>query len=715
MDVTELEARLAGKIPGEDTGIEVKKTFCAICAPMFHCGIDAYVKDGKVIKIEGTKGHPMNDGLLCTKGSNNRAYIYREDRIRTPLKRVGERGEGKFVPISWDEAYDTIAEKLLETREKYGANAVAFFGGYDKWFRFMFQRFAFVFGSRNYGTESSACFTSSRMAWTTMTGLNGKADMAHANLAVVWGGGTHHSRYKSAVAVERLKERGGKVIVIDPRLTPAAQNTADLYLQVTPGTDGILANCIAGIIIRSGWHDKEYIEKYVHGFTQYAEHVCSLNIAEVSCITGVPEEKIYKAAEMIGTIRPMSCESNPTSIIHQTNGYQTVRAIFALSVVTGNYDRVGGNIPMPFTFCEQDAGFDTCEHEFETERTPEGYEDRIGARKYPVWAKLVHQMQATDLPRTILEGTPEPVHALFALGMNHRIFPQSEYFKDALRKLDFVVDADIFLTESAKMADIVLPACTSFEREEIKVYPGGYAKYYAPVIEPLYESRSDARILQDLANRMELDDELLRGGYRKCIENIFAQTGLDMEEMIALPLPVKAPHFKPFEPLVYLEGGCKTPTGKLELYSELVASCPAEKKLNPLPVWYPPHVRPDEKNPFLLLTGVRIPNAIHTRLHKIPWARSLRPDPMADISPADAKRLGVEYGDTICLYNEFGSVTVKANPTEMVADGQVFLYHGYEEADASMLLSRTENDPYSGFPGLKCGSCNIRRCEEAIQ
>ena len=232
--MTELEARLAGKIPGEDTGIEVKKTFCAICAPMFHCGIDAYVKDGKVIKIEGTKGHPMNDGLLCTKGSNNRAYIYREDRIRTPLKRVGERGEGKFVPISWDEAYDTIAEKLLETREKYGANAVAFFGGYDKWFRFMFQRFAFVFGSRNYGTESSACFTSSRMAWTTMTGLNGKADMAHANLAVVWGGGTHHSRYKSAVAVERLKERGGKVIVIDPRLTPAAQNTADLYLQVTP-------------------------------------------------------------------------------------------------------------------------------------------------------------------------------------------------------------------------------------------------------------------------------------------------------------------------------------------------------------------------------------------------------------------------------------------------------------------------------------------------
>lgn len=707
--MSDLEAKIAGKIPGEDTGIEVKKTYCSICAPMFHCGIDAYVKDGEVIKIEGTKGHPMNDGLLCTKGSNNRAFIYREDRIRTPLKRVGKRGEGKFEPISWDEAYDIIAENLLKVRRDHGADAVAFYGGYDKWFRFMFQRFAYVFGSPHYGTESAACFTASRMAWQTMTGLNGKGDMPHAQLALVWGGGTHHSRYKSAVAVDRLKARGGKVIVVDPRYTPAAQQVADLYLQVKPGTDGILANCIAGIIIRNGWHAKEYIDKYVHGFEQYAEHVCSLNVEEVSRITTVPVEKIQQAAEMIGKIHPMTCESNPTSIIHQTNGYQTVRSIFALTAITGNYDTVGGNIPMPFTFCEQDAGFDTLEEDFEIGRAPANYDERVGAKKYPVWGKLVHQMQSTDLARQIVEGTPKPIHALFGLGMNYRIFPQSAYFRQALEKLDFVVDVDLFMTDTAKLADVVLPACTSFEREELKVYPGGFVKYYTPVIEPLYESRSDVRILQDLAIRMDLDDDLLKGGYRACIEHIFAPANLDFEELRRSPMPVKVPHARVYKPYEYLEKGCKTPSGKLELYSEVIVSCRGDKELNALPVWYEPHVRPDEENPFILLTGVRIPNAIHTRLHKTPWARSLRKDPMADISPADAKRLGISYGDEICLFNEHGELRIKANPTEMVADGQVYLYHGYTEADASMLLSRTENDPYSGFPGLKCGKCNIRK------
>lgn len=118
--------QLKAKIPCKETGIEIKRTLCDICSPGVHCGIDAYVKDGKVIKIEGTKEHPMNKGLLCTKGLCNREYIYREDRIKTPLKRIGKRGEGKFKPISWDEAYREIAEKLNRVKSEYGAKHVAF-------------------------------------------------------------------------------------------------------------------------------------------------------------------------------------------------------------------------------------------------------------------------------------------------------------------------------------------------------------------------------------------------------------------------------------------------------------------------------------------------------------------------------------------------------------------------------------------------------------
>ena len=133
--MNQTERLLKAKIPCAETGIDVKHTLCDICCPSFHCGIDAYVKDGKVVKIEGTADHPVNHGLLCPKGLSNRQYIYREDRIRTPLRRVGKRGEGKFEPISWDEAYREIASRLNAIKAKHGPESVIFYSGYTKWYR----------------------------------------------------------------------------------------------------------------------------------------------------------------------------------------------------------------------------------------------------------------------------------------------------------------------------------------------------------------------------------------------------------------------------------------------------------------------------------------------------------------------------------------------------------------------------------------------------
>ncbi len=707
--MTELEKKIAAKIPGEDTGIEVRKSICGVCAPAYHCGLDVYVKDGKLLKVEGTKGHPMNNGLLCTKGASNRAFIYQENRIKTPLRRVGPRGSGKFEPITWDEAYREIADRLNELKAKYGPESVAFFAGYEKWFRLMLQRFAYVFGSPNFGSESSACFTASMLGWIDLTGHHGRPDMAKSKLHLGWSAATHHSRYLTAKGIDDFKARGGKVIIVDPRYTPASQRIADLYLRVKPGTDGLLANGIAGVIIRNGWQDQEYMEKYAHGWKEYSDHVTSLDIEEVSRITTVPVELIEKAADMIAHTKPMSIDANPTSIIHQTNGYQTVRSIFALSVVTGNYDKAGGNVPMDFTFSYQGAGFNTREVAFETNRAPASLPNRIGAVRYPVWASLTPQMQAVDLPRQIVEETPYPIRGLLALGLNHRIFGEPDYFAKALEKLEFFVNVDPFWTDTCPYADLILPACTSFERDQMLVYPGGFAKYYTPVIDPVGEARPDSTILQDLANLMDLDDELLKGGYKKCIEWVFQDTGYDIDELIASPLPLKCPNMLSFKDLEYVERGCDTPSGKLELWSETIAKADKALGLNPLPVWVPNAVQPTEEYPFILSTGVRIPNAIHTRLHKVSWPRSLRPDPMADISLEDAARLGLSEGDDIQLVNAHGAITVKANPTAMVAPGQVYMFHGYSEADAGQLIGHVETDPYSGFPGFKCTNCDIRK------
>ena len=184
-----------GRIPGKESGIEIRHSLCDICSPGMHCGLDVFVKDGKILKVEGTEGFPVNNGKLCTKGAGNRQYVYRKDRILTPLRRVGERGEGKFEPISWDEALKTISEKFLQIRRDHGADKVAFYSGYSKHYRFMLRRLASVFGSQNYGTESSSCMTSGLMAWLIASGMPMGMNMPNAELVLGWGANGFHSRY----------------------------------------------------------------------------------------------------------------------------------------------------------------------------------------------------------------------------------------------------------------------------------------------------------------------------------------------------------------------------------------------------------------------------------------------------------------------------------------------------------------------------------------
>jgi len=231
-----------GKIPGSESGIEVRHTQCDICTPGMHCGLDVLVKDGKIIKVEGTEGFPVSNGHLCTKGAGNRQYVLREDRILTPLRRTGERGEGKFEPISWEEALDTISAKFLDIREKYGADKAAFYSGYGKYYRFMLRRFANTFGSQNYGTESSACFTSGWMAWQVASGSAMGMNMPNAELLIGWGANGFHSRYPMVRNEIVNKEKNGmKIMIVDPRITPASQRLADLHLRPHLCTDGALA------------------------------------------------------------------------------------------------------------------------------------------------------------------------------------------------------------------------------------------------------------------------------------------------------------------------------------------------------------------------------------------------------------------------------------------------------------------------------------------
>lgn len=697
------------KIPCEGNGIEIKRTLCDICCPGMHCGVDAYVKDGKIIKLEGTKEHPRSHGLLCTKGAAGRQYVYREDRIKTPLRRVGERGEGKFEPITWDEAYRIVADELLKVKKEYGADSVAFFSGYTKWYRQYLHRFAYSFGSINYGTECSTCFKASEMAWEATVGLNSDPDMENSNVILGFALNGFHSRYLVAPRLLRLKEQGKKFIIIDPRKTPATQKLADIHLQIKQGTDGALALGMANLIIENDWHDKEYIEKYTYGFEEYAEYVRQFTLERTAEITGLRKEDIYEAAKMYATNGPASITETSCSLTHHINGFQNYRAMICLNGLTGNFDRPGGQIPEKSTFYDMPAGYNMYEHEYYLDVQPDRKSKAIGCTKYPLWSKFMDEFQAMDMSRQILEGTPYPIKALYGAGMNAKMFPDTQKMYEALKSLDFFVDVDLFMTDTAKYANIVLPACTSYERGEFKAYIGGYATFTKPVIEPLYESKSDVQILKELADVMDLDDKLLREGYEAEINYMIRDLSITIEDMKASDLPIKVPEARDVVPGEFTKNGMNTASGKFEFYSNYIAEF-KDRGLNPIPTYCPTlddEGMDEREYPYILVTGSRIPNAIHSRLHNVPWTRSLRPEPMVDINIEDAKELGVEKGDWVEIATITGEIRVKVNPSVKIRKGDVQMYHGYGEANANDLIGSTHTDPYSGYPGFKSSRCRL--------
>jgi anaerobic selenocysteine-containing dehydrogenase len=267
-----------------------------------------------------------------------------------------------------------------------------------------------------------------------------------------------------------------------------------------------------------------------------------------------------------------------------------------------------------------------------------------------------------------------------------------------------------------KHADIVLPACTSVERSELRFYGMGYILYTTPAIAPLYESRPDADIIFDLAQRLGIDDPLWNAGYEASIDWILEPSGLTTAELkkhpggMFVPNPVLAPEKK------YVKKGFTTPSGKLEFKSKVLEKYAGRPGFEALPAYTPsrsskeadPELAKDY--PFILNTGSRLPMFVHTRTFRLSWTRSLRPDfPSADLNPGDAARLGIRQGDKIRIATRKNGIEVKANLTQMVQPGVVHMYHGHAAADANSLLAADYLDPLSGFPGYKSTLCKVEK------
>ena len=709
--------------------IEIRKSICSICSN--GCPLDVWVQDDKILKVEPSNA--ANGGRICVKGYAYKEYVERPDRIQTPLRRVGERGSGKWEQISWDEAYREIAEKLLGIREQSGADSVVFYTGFSKWYRPVYKRFIYSFGTLNYLTESSACFQSLAMANYLTFGTFPRPDILNSDLFIGWAYNPFYSSNNQNIPLESFREKGGRVLIIDPRYTPAAKY-ADLLLRPDPGTDGALAHFFANYLITNGKADLAYIEKYVHGYPQYRTYVRKFTLEKTAELTNIPAEQLTAAAEMIAESPRFSINLSVAALPHHVNGMQNCRAILSLLAITGNFDREGGNLPLEYPQESQNlkVGWD----EFVDEARPiasdgSGYQNseiwkrinpdfdwtghpvcnpKVGSGRFPLWSECIDEGQSMDLVRQIQEGTPYPIRAIFALGMNRKLFLRNDQLMEALKKLDFFVDVDLFWTDAAQLADIVLPACSSLERAELQV-KGPMVRYVQPAIKPLYESKSDVDILSELAEYMDLDDPLLRGGYDRMIRRAFRKIGLTQESMKYDPAPRRIPGTVPYLPGSSLEAGLRTPTGKIEIYSESIAKYQKDYGLNPLPSYRSSLERQGKDTyPLILTAGGRIPTEFHDRFQNMKSTKLFRPEAAADLNPADAKKLGISQGDIIRIRTPAGFIRVKADVTHIAKEGVVFMYQDYAgEGNVNQIIGENHLDPYSGYPGYRTVRCRVER------
>ena len=683
------------------------KTSCGICSP--QCKIDACVENGKIVSVEGSSIHGK-PGKLCSKGAASRQYVYNKERILYPMRRTGKKGEGKFERITWEEAYEMIAENLLRIREQYGAKSVIFYAGYPKWYRPALLRLANDYGSPNFCTESSTCFQAAALAWKSMYGNRiCFPDLMNARTLLLWSSNLYHSNAVMSGLYQGIKKRGTHIIAVDPKNTVTAHD-AKIHLPLIPGTDGALALAMGRVIVNEGLYDKAFVEKYVYGFEEYREYVQEFTPERAQEITGVEADLIVKAARIYATEKPAGIMFSASPVVHNINGVQNYRAVFALAAITGNYDVKGGNpsrggITVPLNEFGRVHRYDQ--------------EEAVGEKDFPAWFDLpCDEAQCTRLADYIMKEDPYPLKAMFAMGFNRRMWPEPSYLGKAVEKLDFFVNTDLFWSDSCDAADLVLPACTSFERDEVRADKGGMVFLSRKAVEPLGEAKSDIEIILETAKRMGAKDEILQLNSEEYMEYVLKPSGVTLEELRKSETGlVKAPRVIPPKERVYEEEPFDTPSGKIELKSQVFERHREDYGYEGLPVYHDfREMKRAEREgfPLILSTGSRKPQLFHSRMYRMSWLSGLEKTPLVELHPEDAKRYGIEEGGMVKVTSPAGSVTGTAAFCISGHPGVVSMYHGSKDGEANELISKDYLDPYSGFPGYKSYFCRIEPARELL-
>lgn len=674
------------------------------------CALLVGVREGKIVKIKGDPDGYLNRGYVCPKGLASPERLDHPDRLRHPLKRAGKRGEGEWRRISWPEAIQEISDNFNRFKEEHGAGSVVFGMGMPKGLdHFALIRLATIFGSPNVVGMGDVCHLPREITGVHTCGFYPVADHHHpSEVVLLWGSNitsTNEEGQVCSLLLERIKE-GTDLIVVDPRRTEMARK-AKIWLQLRPGTDNALALAFLNVIIEEGLYDRGFVAEWAYGFDELAAHVRQYTPEKMSEVTWVPPDLIREGARLYAGARPAAIQLG-NAIEHHIHVFDTVRALISLMALCGNLDVPGGNIQAnepPILGLGKFVRADLL---------PDKRKEMINSFHHTIPRFMT--VPPTFFRKAVIEGFPYPVRGAYFQYTNPLLaYADSPMTYDALTRLDFFAVSDIVMTPTAALADIVLPAATTFEYDDIGHYGLGHGVLLARpgVVDPPEECWPDLKILNELGKRI-CPREFWFDDWEDILDEVLRPSGLTYRQFAERGYLAGPETFEK-----YRSKGFRTATGKVELR----LSRAEEFDVPPLPGF---RGLPEDEDPGypLVLTSCKSRYYLHSSYRWVEGLRKHRPHPKTEIHPETAAAHGIRDGDEVVIETRSGSIVQVAHLTDTVHPRVVNAAYGWwfppgeekgpfdwESSNFNMLTSAKGLGKEFGTPNMKGTGCRIRRKE----
>ena len=626
------------------------------------CATLTEVRDGRAVGFRGDPDHPITRGWLCAKVRPYLDFAYHPDRLLTPLRRVGPKGNpDRWEPLSWDDAIGEIASRWRQIIDRYGAAAILpySFSGTTGLvnLRLSNRRLWNRMGAS--GLQRTICNAAAATAVHATYGARWApeyTDVTDSRLVILWGHNPASTAPHFMPMLRDAQRRGACVVVIDPRRTLTARS-ADEHIQPRPGTDGALALGLMQVLFAEGLHDTAWLEASTIGWRELRERTADYPPPKAAEITGVRAETIVALARRLGTTKPALVKL-ADGVQRHGNGGQTTRAIISLPAVVGQVGVRGGGLSYSTgDYIDMDA--ETIGHASECPPTPRMVNmNRIGAALTG-------------------EVSDPPIMSLFVFASNPvAIAPNTGLIVRGLMREDlFTVVHELFMTDTARYADIVLPSTSQLEHTDMhEAYGHRFLQYNEPAIAPLGEAKSNWDVMRLLAGAMGYREPWLRQTAEEAIAELLDASrpvspdlqGITFERLRSertVPL-----YFPPGREVPFSDGHFPTPSGKLELWSEEFARA----GLDPLPHYAPPSEfagRADRESRLTLITGAAHHFVSSSFANMQRLVAKERQVPWIEINPADARRRGIADGEMVIVSNQRGECSLRAVVTDNVLEG----------------------------------------------